>query len=959
MISPSIITKMARIARASRAVLLWAAFVLPILCFQPGNAQQTPDGSDVSTDQIQRILEGRSTSSPGTSNDQLNRAPEIILQPSATPNTNLPVSRLEEVMSRRTGVKLRQFGYDQLGMGHAVSIPQMGAVQDDYVLGPGDEVIVSLRGQENSEYRTTVDRNGQLVLPRLNPISAAGRTFGDFRQDLQRAVSHAYVSTQVFVSVSRLRQISVLVTGEVTNPGARIMTGLSTPADAIAISGGVKKTGSLRAVRVFRGGRVLGVDLYDLITQRGGGQTIHLADGDRIVVPPLGRTAAVTGWVRLPGIYELAPGASAISVRGLTLLAGGYEVRGKYNLSVLRLQRDGQSQMTSVSDGESVRDGEILFVQPAAAQTVSQATLSGGTVLAGRYAVRNGSRLSSLIKSPGALGPSPYTLFGIIVRRDPVTYLRTLTAFTPAAVLDGSEDLVLQSDDVVRVFSISEAQMIQSAMEKFQAHVRAVDEAVRNPQAGTMSPLTESEFLNRQGREPGDSPVNATAPVIQGPLKNGASPSSSAAALAVAQGLTQTSSDQRQEIARLSDQTAVGGAPSDRISSDRGVEASQPENLQEQSLAGMQEPTNTEVKNFGELARQLSFDPRILAHFLLDHAATISGAVRGEGLYIIGPHVNLPELLAAAGGTNSRADQSSVELISSDVDVNTGVAVNHRYMLPLNKGPLVDYIVKPGDEIRFNQTYTDEDAGTVTIQGELRFTGSYQIGRGEHLSSILLRAGGLTQAAFPYGTVFLRRSAAALEADGYKRAADEIESELVAGMTRISSGPTSNLSPETFAALQNFITEIRAQKPLGRISVVADPSVLLAKPELDPMLEPGDVIYVPQRPSTVAVLGQVLQPGSFQYHAGYSFQDYLDRAGGYAQFADKSATFVVLPDGSAKKVDSSWLNFNDQTIPPGSAVVVSRDLAPYDFRQFVLDSTQILSQLAISAASLAVLSQNK
>ena len=83
-------------------------------------------------------------------------------------------------MSARAGISLKQFGYDQLGVGRAVSISQIGAVQDDYVVGPGDEIVVSLRGQENAEYRAVVDRDARVVLPRMNPISVGGRTFGGF-----------------------------------------------------------------------------------------------------------------------------------------------------------------------------------------------------------------------------------------------------------------------------------------------------------------------------------------------------------------------------------------------------------------------------------------------------------------------------------------------------------------------------------------------------------------------------------------------------------------------------------------------------------------------------------------------------------------------------------------------------------------------------------------------------------
>jgi polysaccharide export outer membrane protein len=124
---------------------------------------------------------------------------------------------------------------------------------------------------------------------------------------------------------------------------------------------------------------------------------------------------------------------------------------------------------------------------------------------------------------------------------------------------------------------------------------------------------------------------------------------------------------------------------------------------------------------------------------------------------------------------------------------------------------------------------------------------------------------------------------------------------------------------------------------------------------LDPLLEPGDVVFVPQRPSTIAVLGQVSQPGNFPYRSGLTMADYISQAGGYSATSDESLTFVVLPDGSARKVQTSWLSFSSESFPPGSTIVVPRDVTPLDTRQVILDVASIFSQLAVSAASLAVL----
>src|SRR6185437_5988362 len=139
-------------------------------------------------------------------------------QPAAAATNEPPPSRLEQIMSQRANVRLRQFGYNQFGTnGTAVAAaanaattttPQAGAVQDNYVLGPGDEIVITLRGQENSQYSAIVDRDGRITLPRLRPMGAAGRTLAAVRQDIQAAVRQGYVATEAFVSLGMVRQVS-------------------------------------------------------------------------------------------------------------------------------------------------------------------------------------------------------------------------------------------------------------------------------------------------------------------------------------------------------------------------------------------------------------------------------------------------------------------------------------------------------------------------------------------------------------------------------------------------------------------------------------------------------------------------------------------------------------------------------------------------------------------------------
>jgi protein involved in polysaccharide export with SLBB domain len=977
---------------------------------------------------------------------------QVLLPAGAQPVQ--PPSRLEQIMSARAGVTLRQFGYSWFGIGRQVVVPETGAVQDDYIMGPGDEVVVSLRGQENSDFRTTVDRNGRVVLPRMPPIPAAGRSFGSFRLDVDAAVHRSYVASTASVAIGRVRQISVLVSGEVNAPGQRILTGLSSVADALLLSNGVRKSGSLRNIRVQRNGREYVVDLYGVLTASGRTGMMRLADGDRIVVPPLGRTVAVAGLVRQPGIFELPARASSITARSLLALAGGQEVRGRYRLSVQRIEADGRLNLVPVdTEAGLIRDSEILRVDLGADLASSQATLSGGLGLAGQYAITTGTRLSDVVRAPGALGQSPYTLFGIIVRKDPRTLLRSLIAFTPVAVLNGTEDMQLQTDDVIRPISVGEAQLLDFVLKTYLDKL-ALDEArIRNPLEAQRADAAAAAQAAAAAGGNGNSSSNGSSPAaVQAAIASAISPDNpfglqpgqldsyslgqedfsgvpadiqrndiiallnvsapgSLDALMRAQAyqqslLTANSSTtnqtpaqaaQAQRAALVASQTGIplqatgyagqpygvsqygygtqGGIPAVGGQGLGTLQAGQPTaavpngqqngpggapdqqtapNYQEQQTMGEGFASNREVHNFGELSRQLNVDPLVLVNFLIDHRAKLDGAVHGPGPYFVGPSATLADLVQAAGGTDSWADESGVELLTTVVDSRNGRAASQRQTLPLRQGTLASYIVRSHDQLRFNKVFTDAGIGSVTVQGEVRFAGNYPITRGEHLSDVLMRAGGLTTTAYPQGTVFLRKSAAQVEQEGYSRAADEIQSQLVAGMARIGN---DKIPGDAVTAIQGFVTQLRTQKPLGRIAMDADPSLLAASPARDPLLEAGDVVFIPQRPSTVAVLGEVMQPGSYSYQPGMTVEEYIKKAGGYAQFANDGMTFIVMPDGSARRIETSWLNFDVTTLPPGSTIVVPRDLAPLFARQVILDVTSILSSFAVTAASLAILAK--
>ena len=145
---------------------------------------------------------------------------------------------------------------------------------------------------------------------------------------------------------------------------------------------------------------------------------------------------------------------------------------------------------------------------------------------------------------------------------------------------------------------------------------------------------------------------------------------------------------------------------------------------------------------------------------------------------------------------------------------------------------------------------------------------------------------------------------------------------------------------------------------LGRVVIEADPTVLQVRPELDSVLEPGDRLFVPKRPNSVLVIGDVLSPGALQFISGSTVDQYIRQAGGFQRSADEDRVFVVYPNGEARPVLLSVWNYTPVQVPPGSTIVIPKDPAPLNLFQIGKEFAQVVSQLAITAASLAVIGRN-
>ena len=992
--------------------------ILPALCWSGlavclivacGVFLEPPRASaqDVPTDALERALSQQA----GQNQDQTQNGGPSAVQTYAPnlPWRDLgPPSPLEKIYSQRAGRVLKQFGYDVVGVPSSISVVQSGALQDDYVLGVGDEIVVTLRGQENATYRQRVSRDGEVVLPKLNTIRAAGRTFGDVRHDIETAASQAFISTTAFVTVGSVHQMSVLVSGEVRSPGVRTVSGLASPLDAILLSGGISKTGSLRNIRVLRAGESHTIDLYSVLANGDASGLGMLRDGDRIYVAPLGRTVAIAGFVRRPGIYELRGNTRGISAQALINLAGGTEIAGTYEISKTQLQRDGTSRVVPVVRNAVVESGEVLFVDSSRnATTVDRVTLIGSVALENERALTGSSTVGDVIRSIEDLKYNAYTQFTVIARRDPLSNAITLFPFSLEAAMAGRVAVPLRSNDIVYVFSSDEIRALATFSTR-DLNKPAQPMALNFPSDVILCPT--SQVPNTAGRQPlsplapqlggaqspcyGDAQHTAgTANLGPGPAQTEAGNLTSDTTYASPVDDDQLNPNDPLGAAAAAEQSNPAqtlvppmnqgeGYPGQDQSRDRIEGQNNSDDLRSPEARGAYAPEAdavsqaqaiaqrnavaanqaaqarhpTDAMLVVNIAKRLAVPPQALVSTASDDLVWVLDAVRVPGPYLAAPGTTLTDIIEAAGGPSQQADFSGVEITSTAFDQASGNSRTVRSNYDAKEASLATVSISPLDVVRLRSVYSNRDEGSVTVAGQVRYPGAFDITRDERLSSVLQRAGGMTDVAYPFGAIFTRKSAALSEREGNIRAAREVEAQIAT----LAADPTTSQNASSNAGyLMTLSQELRTEPVLGRITISADPVVLATKPELDVVLQPGDMIFVPKRPSSISVSGEVLNPGSFQYRADYNIQDYIRLAGGTTQSADADRSFVVLPDGSARPLDSSWLDFSqDNRIPPGSTIVVPRDLSPFNWTQFLKDSTQILSQLAISAASIAVLRSN-
>jgi len=874
--------------------------------------------------------------------DLSNAAVPKISPPSVKPVVSLPKkskqSSIEKNFSRRALVPLRQFGYEFFK--RKVSVPQVAPVSKDYVLGPGDQLFLYVigvpPGVELSKVNTlVVDREGKVYIPGIGIFHVCGMTL----KEAEEVISSA-INANIKLTVGKLRTFPVYVSGEVENPGVVYLTSLNTVVDAISLAGGIKKTGSLRNVWLIRKNgkkvRKKVIDFYRLLLY-GEPIDVRVKDGDVILVKPIGKVVGISGAVKRPGIYELKDEKTVKEVLELAggLLPSGYE-------PVVTIQRFKEGKKLEVISGSlkdekflesPVVDGDIIAVRSISSVPENAIQLKGYTPHPGIYAYKPGMKLSDLLK-PEVFYPDTNMKFGVIERVYPFGEFPKFLTFMPEEVLKGVEDIELKPMDKVYLYRFGD---------------------------------TKSVDLNKV----------KNAVVVEGRIKY-------PGIYAYKPGM-KLSDLLKPEMLLLDTNTDIAE-----------VERRNPKTLEVEEIIKFS-PSKV-IKQEEDLVLK----PLDVVRFYPRYAfkpIEVSGEVVGPYYVPYRDGIKLSEVLSSARFTTDVSKLKAIvygncpKVTSLELEEEKGIeklakvekgeekALKEKKKLQVKLAKqkvctfsvfLYDLLVKgdleadiplaPGSKVLVVPVRGKEIVKKVYVGGRVKNPGYIKLKKGMTLYDALKIAGGFAEDAYPEGIIILRESVKKAQKERLLKAIAVLKQELEKEKAGIMQ---AELTPEelkarqvAFEAKEKLLEEMEKVQVTGRISGIVVPKDLekLRNSPYNIKLEDGDFIYVPKRPDSVLVFGEVFNPTAYIYIPGYKVKDYIKLAGGLTKDADRENIFVIKADGSAvsgKGTSLIWgfpksnriLKF---ALSPGDAVIVPTKIkVPIMWRPLIKDVVQILYQSAL------------
>jgi protein involved in polysaccharide export with SLBB domain len=338
-------------------------------------------------------------------------------QPLLQPEIQPPPERIEfqEFVKQSTGRELPIFGSELFR-----NVPSTFAPVDnipvtaDYVIGPGDEIMIRAWGQLDVDYAAVVDRTGTINIPKVGTINVAGIKYQDLQAHLKTAIGRVFRNFDLTVSLGQLRAIQVFVVGQARTPGSYTVSSMSTLVNAVFAAGGPSAQGSMRSIQLKRGNKVVTeLDLYDLLIDGDKSSDARLLPGDVIYFPPVGALVAISGSVNVPAIFELKQDGTLADLiawaGGLASTASGQKATVE-RIENHKTRKVAEFRLDAAGMRTPLRNGDLATIYAVSSRIENAVTLRGNVAQPARFPWREGMRVKDLIPDSSALISRDYWL---------------------------------------------------------------------------------------------------------------------------------------------------------------------------------------------------------------------------------------------------------------------------------------------------------------------------------------------------------------------------------------------------------------------------------------------------------------------------------------------------------------------------------------------------------------------
>lgn len=817
------------------------------------------DSSNTDTGEIDTLQTGRSRSTgPGTLNSR-RRSDQ-----SDSSDTDLPsVDAYHQVAGP----------LEQLYQNISASVPT------NYQLSAGDRITLRLSSptMEMRESTLLVDPTGSITLPGAGRVVVRGKTLEQAETDLAARLQRYYRNAQVSLTLKELRTMPITISGESFSPGTYVVPAIASAFNMIYATGGPTEDGSLRQIEIRRRGKLVGtIDFYKFLLTADQTGDIPLEPGDVIYIPGKHSRVAVSGEVRRPAVFELVQGESLKDALGY---AGGIKPSGvdqRVQISTVQpgaahILKDVDVRNLQTAAATPVYDGDTVEVFSLRTTLTNVVTVEGAVDQPGQYAMSANMTVADLLERSRGLLADAYPNLGHLYRWNPDSTLTLVPInLEKALARDPSANLPLSRWDRLTVYTRQEIAWtgrrevtVRGAVKNAGIYYRSDNMHVRDLllQAGGTLPEAYTERAYLLHRRP----------------------------------------DETYEYQFVNLASALHEDPA----------------------------SNVLVQDNDILAVYRTDEAR----FTPEHIVSIQGEVVSPGKYPRGEKMLLSDALKVAGGLTPKAGE---RILIAHSRVAEGRAPTVVTYTPSSASASPDPVLEDGDVVTI-QGRGDYQAAPyiVNIEGAVNRPGPVILsGPKVRLSEVIKEAGGLKPEAFPLGVEFARNPAKLtntgqkqtalmltklndiLNQDEYKRALARSDIErikAVGAAARSGSGLSiPGITPSIDSVIPNpalasgtqslFSRDLVSSprkltpedlQPNGNVAV--DLKAALAHPggEDDILMADGDTVTVPTTPTTVEVIGAVMQSRGVLYHEGAKLEYYLDHVGGYSPDASRDRVLVI------------------------------------------------------------------